>query len=156
MGAEKNYGHGSAAHDEAKSFHAVHAGHFEIESDDVRMQLFDFFQGECAVHGRADDFDGRVACQDSRNELPHQGGIIDNENSDAVRSCDGSQRNGTREARKYGRHIEDEHDGAVAENGCATHEIAGDDVARQSLDDEFFFADHAVDDAGRNVFRRRR
>src|SRR5580700_2821753 len=83
MGAEEHHGHGSTAHDQTEGFHAVHAGHFEIESDDIGMQLFDFLQSERAVHRRADNFDGRVAGEDCRNEFPHQGGIVDDENSDA-------------------------------------------------------------------------
>src|SRR5271169_966011 len=83
MGAEKNDGHGSAAHDQAERLHAIHAGHFEVESDDVGMQLFDLFQGESAVHSRADNLDGRVAGKDRWNELPHKCGIVDDENSDA-------------------------------------------------------------------------
>src|SRR5271169_2849773 len=83
MGAKENDRHRSATHDQAESFHAVHPGHFEIESDDVGMQLFNFFQGESAVHGRANDFDGGVASKDRGNEFPHEGGIVDDENSDA-------------------------------------------------------------------------
>src|SRR5580693_493893 len=83
MGAEKNDRHRSAAHDQTERFHAVHARHFEVEGDDIGMQLFDFFQSESAVHGGADDFDGRVAGKDRRNEFPHEGGIVDDENSDA-------------------------------------------------------------------------
>src|SRR5580704_4294650 len=83
MGAEEYDRHGSAAHDQTESFHAVHAGHFEIESDDIGMQLFDFLQSERAVHRRADNFDGGVAGEDCGNEFPHEGGIVDDENSDA-------------------------------------------------------------------------
>src|ERR1700730_11605042 len=83
MGAEEYDGPGSTAHDQTESFHAVHAGHFQIESHDIGMQLFDFLQSERAVHRRADNFDGRVAGEDRGNELPHEGGIVDDENPDA-------------------------------------------------------------------------
>src|SRR5580700_2074575 len=83
MGAEEYDWHGSTAHDQTESFHAVHAGHFEIERDDIGMQLFDFLQSERAVHGRAHNFYGNVAGEDRGNEFPHKGGIVDDENSDA-------------------------------------------------------------------------
>src|ERR1700676_182771 len=83
MSAEENDGQRSAAHDEAESFHAVHAGHLEIEGDDVGLELFDFFESESAVHGGADDLDGGVAGEDGGNEFAHQRGIIDNQDTDA-------------------------------------------------------------------------
>src|SRR6202048_2945171 len=48
------------------------------------MKLFDFFQRERAIHGRADDFDGRIPFEDRGNKLPHKRGIIDDQNSDAL------------------------------------------------------------------------
>src|SRR5580693_9391761 len=83
MGAEQYDWHGSATHDQPESFHAVHAGHFEIEGDDIGMQLFDFLQSERAVHGRADNFDRRIAGEDRGNEFPHEGGIVDHQHSGA-------------------------------------------------------------------------
>src|SRR3984957_2609970 len=83
MGAEEYDRHGSTAHDQTEKFHAGHAGHFEIKSHDIGMQLFDFLQSERAVHGRADNFDGRVAGENRRNEFPHESGVVDDENSDA-------------------------------------------------------------------------
>src|SRR4029077_11873015 len=84
VGAKKNDGHGSTTHDEAESFHAVHARHFQIEGDNVGAQLLDFFQSESAVHCRAHDFDGRIAGEHSGNQLPHQSGIINDKNADAA------------------------------------------------------------------------
>src|SRR5215470_1639437 len=48
------------------------------------MQLFDFLERKGAVHGRAYHFDGRIARKNGRNELPHESGIIDNENADGL------------------------------------------------------------------------
>src|SRR6185437_7883894 len=84
MGAEKNDGQAVAARDFAHHGDSVHAWHFEIQSDDMRLQLGDFFQAEGAVHGGADDFDGAVALEDLRNELPHESGIVDDENANRL------------------------------------------------------------------------
>ena len=54
------------AHDQAQSLHAVHAGHFQIEGDDVGAKLFDLFQSEFAVHRRADHFDRGIAGENRR------------------------------------------------------------------------------------------
>src|SRR5579863_10366610 len=83
MSAEDNYRHGRAAHDQTKSFNAIHAGHFQVESNYVGMQFLDFLQREGTIHGGANDFDGGIAFEDGGNELPHQSGIIDDQDSDA-------------------------------------------------------------------------
>src|SRR5579863_4382225 len=83
MSAEHDHRKRSVAHDQAQRFHAVHARHFEIESDHVGIELGDFLQSEGAVHGGADDFNERVALNDFGNEFPHEGGIIHDEDSNA-------------------------------------------------------------------------
>src|SRR5882724_533208 len=83
MRADHHYGKRSAAHNHAQSFHAIHAWHFQIERNYVGTQLFNFLEGERAVHGGAHDFDRRVALQDAGDELPHECGIIHHENSNA-------------------------------------------------------------------------
>src|SRR5713226_5654198 len=83
MSAEENDRQGSAPHDEAKGLDAVHARHLEIEGHDIGLELCNFFQSECAVHGGTDNFDRRVARQDRGNQFPHESGIIDDEDSDA-------------------------------------------------------------------------
>src|SRR4029077_4379980 len=52
--------------------------------DDIRMELFDFFQRESAVHGGSYDLNLRVARQDVRDELAHQRGIVHHQDSYAV------------------------------------------------------------------------
>src|ERR1700741_4248216 len=83
MGTEENDRQRSAPHNKAQRLHAIHAGHLEIESHYVRLQLFDFFQRKGAVHGGTDNFDGRIARKDGGYQLPHESGIINDENSDA-------------------------------------------------------------------------
>src|SRR5258708_37517202 len=82
MSAEKNDRQGSAPHDETQRIHAVHTGHLQVEGHDIGLQLFNFFQCETAVHGGADNFDGRVAREDGGDEFPHESGIIDDGNTD--------------------------------------------------------------------------
>src|SRR5216684_1417384 len=57
MSAEKNDGQRSAAHDEAQSFSAIHGG--------------------------ADNFDGRFARENRGDQFPHKSGIINDENTNA-------------------------------------------------------------------------
>src|ERR1035437_5654763 len=47
----------------------------------IRTRLFDCFQRERTVHGRANDFDRRIAGEDRRNKLAHQRRIINDENA---------------------------------------------------------------------------
>src|SRR5271157_644734 len=83
MGAKDNDGKRSAAHNHAQGFDAVHAGHFEIESNNIGMEFGDFAQGKSAVHGGADDLDIRVALKNNGDQFPHESGIIDHQDSDA-------------------------------------------------------------------------
>src|SRR5216683_549557 len=83
MGAKENHRQGSAPHNKTQRLHAVHARHVEIKRHDIRLQLFNFFQSECAVHGGANNFDGRFARENRGDQFPHKSGIINNEDSDA-------------------------------------------------------------------------
>src|SRR2546423_10519279 len=64
------------AHDQAQSFHAVHAGHVEIKRHHVRLEFFHLFQGELTVHGSAHDLDTSVTLDDLRDQLAHQCGTV--------------------------------------------------------------------------------
>src|SRR5437899_986635 len=68
-------------HDLAQGLHAVHARHLQIERDHMRMQFFNLLQPEFAVHGRADDLDPGIAFDDLRDQLAHQCGIVDDQDS---------------------------------------------------------------------------
>src|SRR3982074_1459201 len=48
------------------------------------MEFFDLFQRKCTIHSRADDLDRRVAFENCGNQLPHERGIIDDEDSNAL------------------------------------------------------------------------
>src|SRR5260370_6420487 len=83
MGEEGKEGKGGGGDEEGKGLHAIHARHVEIERHDIRLQLFNFFQSECAVHGCADNFDGRFARENRGDQFPHKSGIINDKDSDA-------------------------------------------------------------------------
>src|SRR4029077_13691647 len=70
-----------AAHDQTQRLHPIHARHFEVQRDYVRVQLLDFLQRERAVHGRTNDLDRWISFEDRGNELPHERGIIDDQDS---------------------------------------------------------------------------
>src|SRR6267154_106469 len=84
MRAEHDHRHRRAAHNQTQGFQAIHSRHFQVESDDVRVELFDFLQREGAIHSGADHFDGGIPLQDGGDELPHQRGIVDDKYSDAL------------------------------------------------------------------------
>src|SRR5229473_8200901 len=84
MRAEHDHRQGCSAHDQPQSFHSVHARHFQVERDDVGMELLDLLQREGAVHRRAHHFDGWVALENRGDELAHQCGIIDDEDADPL------------------------------------------------------------------------
>src|SRR6266849_1427119 len=63
MGAEENDRQGGVAHNEAQRLHAVHTRHLQIKGHDIGLQLGNFSQRECAVHGGANNLDGRFARQ---------------------------------------------------------------------------------------------
>src|SRR5579883_2913609 len=84
MRAKENHRERRTPHDKPQRLHAIHARHFKIESDHIRPQFLDFLQREGAVHRRAHDLDQGVPGENRRNQLPHESGIIDNEDADAV------------------------------------------------------------------------
>src|SRR5208337_3337615 len=84
VGAEHDDGKRSVAHDHAQGFDTVHAGHFEVQGDDIGMQFRDFTYGKGAIHGSADDLDVGVALKNNGDQFPHQSGIIDHQDFDAL------------------------------------------------------------------------
>src|SRR5450432_1609272 len=47
------------------------------------MEFGNFAKSKVAVHGGTDDFDVGITFKDQRDQLPHQGGIVDDQNSHA-------------------------------------------------------------------------
>ena len=67
------------AHDFFEHVEAAHAGHFKVERDDLRLEIFDFFQAEIPVHCGSDYLDGVVRLQNLRDEFAHESRIIDHQ-----------------------------------------------------------------------------
>src|SRR5579863_7162120 len=72
-------------HDLFEHVQTAHARHFEIKSDDLRLQFFDLLQSKVAVHCSANDLNGAVGRKNLWDELAHERGIIDHQHS--YRSC---------------------------------------------------------------------
>ena len=68
-------------HDLFERIDAVQAGHFEVERDDLGLEVLDLLETEVSVHGRSDHFDGIVALENFRDQLPHQRGVIDHQHA---------------------------------------------------------------------------
>ena len=81
MGADNNHRQLVPPHDLLKHFQTAHAGHLEIESYHLGLQIVDFFQAEVSVHGGADYLDGSVSLDNLWNQLPHERGIIDDQDA---------------------------------------------------------------------------
>src|SRR5208282_2132846 len=73
--------HRMAAHDLFQSVDAVHGGHLQVEGHHVGTQLFDLFQAEISVHRGAHDLDGLIGLKHLRDQLAHQGGVVDHQHS---------------------------------------------------------------------------
>src|ERR1700730_10369147 len=84
MRAENNHRHRRAAHDQTQGLNTIHSRHFEVEGDYVRVKLFYFLQRERAIHGRPDHLDRRISFENRGNKLPHERGIVDDEDSDTL------------------------------------------------------------------------
>src|SRR2546421_10163525 len=84
MRADDDNGNAVAAHDLFQHLQAAHAGHFQIKSDHLRLEVFDFFQSEVAIHGCTHDVDGIVGFENLGNELAHQGRVIDHQYADRL------------------------------------------------------------------------
>ena len=50
-------------HDELEEAQAIHAGHFDIQSQDVRIELENLVARDVRIDGSADDFDLRVRAE---------------------------------------------------------------------------------------------
>ena len=69
-------------HEQTQESQTVHLRHLEVERDDVRLELADAVAGLVRVGRHADDFDVVVGGQRIGGELPHEGGVVDDEHAD--------------------------------------------------------------------------
>src|SRR5580704_5367997 len=72
------------ARDLAKHLNPVHPWHIEIERHDVRPQFGDFSKANLAVHRCANHFNRWIVQKRLRDQLAHERGIVDDENSKFV------------------------------------------------------------------------
>lgn len=61
---------------------AVHARHFNIQRNDVRLKHHDLVAGNVRVRRRSDNFDLRVAREFLCEDLSYHSGIINHKNLD--------------------------------------------------------------------------
>ena len=144
--ADDDHRHAMLARDLAQHLDAVHARHVQIERDHVRVQLLNLAQADQAIHRRADDFDRgivvsrvcgmsfRISAESSTTStrifrLAH-----------AIAPTAGN----ARKMRHDRGNVEDQHDGAVAQDRSAADERRRDQLIFERFDDQFFFAHQTV------------
>src|SRR6266403_1434119 len=71
-----------------------------------------------------------------------------------VLSCDGSQWICAGEARQNCRHIQNENNGAIAEDGRTTDQVAGYDFCGERLNEQLFFSNEAINKETKTFFGR--
>src|SRR5207302_4492735 len=80
MGTDYDYRNPMLPHDRFQGVYPIQSWHFQIQSNDLRLQLFDFLEREISVHRRPNYLDGTVLLDDLRDQFPHQCGIVHNQN----------------------------------------------------------------------------
>src|SRR5262249_38394779 len=76
-----------AAHDFFEHVQAPHAGHFQIERYNLGLELFNLLETEVSVHGCTYHLDRTIGLYDLRDQLPHKGGVVDNQDSYGSTHC---------------------------------------------------------------------
>ena len=76
-------GHRPQAHDLLEELQAVHVRHLDVEGDDIGVQPLDGFARLQRIGGRADHLDFGIAAQGGRDQAPHGGRVVDDEDADA-------------------------------------------------------------------------
>ena len=69
-------------HEPAQEAQAVHARHFDVEGDEIRLVLQDHVSGDEGIRGSANDLDVGLAAQSVAQHLPHDRGVVDDEDGD--------------------------------------------------------------------------
>jgi hypothetical protein len=69
-------------HEQAQEGESVHARHFQVEREDVGFKFADAVTRLVGIDGAADHLDGGVGAQGIGGDLPHEGGIVDNQHAD--------------------------------------------------------------------------
>ena len=71
-------------HDFSQEGQPIHAGHFDVQGDDVRGLRLHALDRGIGIAGRADDLDVGVRGQDIGQGLAHQGGIVHHQDLDGL------------------------------------------------------------------------
>lgn len=69
-------------HDLLKEIEPVHSGHFDVQRDDIGIELLDRRATLRGIAGGSDDLDVRLAGQVGLQDRPHGGGIVDDKDTD--------------------------------------------------------------------------
>jgi hypothetical protein len=78
---DHDHRHRPQAHDLLEELDAVHVRHLDVEGDDVGVQGLDHAPGLERVAGGADHLDLGVTGQGGRDQAPHGGGVVDDEDA---------------------------------------------------------------------------
>jgi hypothetical protein len=62
----------------------VHSGHFNVQRQDVRVELLDLLSRRVWIGRRADDLDGGIRAQEFVQHLANQSRVVDDQDT---RSC---------------------------------------------------------------------
>lgn len=81
-GADDDDRHGLVAHEGLEKGDSVHAGHFDVEGEDVGAELADFFASDVGIDRGADHFDVGVGGQPVAERLTSQRRVVDDEHAD--------------------------------------------------------------------------
>jgi hypothetical protein len=64
-----------------RDLEAVHAGHFDVEQDEIGVEIFKGGQRLLAVGGGSGDLDGTLRFEDHAQQAAHDGRVIDQEHA---------------------------------------------------------------------------
>jgi hypothetical protein len=84
QGRDHHHRHGAQPHDLIQELQPVHIGHFDVQREDVGIQLLDGRAGLQRIGGGADDFDFGVRLQGGRDQAAHGQAVVHDQNFDAI------------------------------------------------------------------------
>jgi len=76
QGGANHHRSGMLGHDFAQEGESIHAGHFNVQNDDIGPLALHVLHGEKGVGGGADDFDAGVGVEGLGDDLAHDGGVV--------------------------------------------------------------------------------
>ncbi len=76
-------------HEDAKEREPVHAGHLQVEGEDVGFEGDDLVLGDVGVHRGADNLDLGIDAERIRDHATDCGGVVDDEDADLAGGVEG-------------------------------------------------------------------